>query len=110
MEIDRNFSLNGFIRKDYGEYGCVFLKYATPKDEKREPTIRESYYGGYYDVVNYTLQIPKPKKEEIAGIVMIFRMSKNRYQVSISNGKRVQIEQAASLSAIRELCGKLFKN
>ncbi len=110
MIIDRDFSLYGFERKGYEQDGCVFLKWEHPKDEKFEPKIREdNYYGGYYDRTFYRIEIPKQKDKILSGVVMVVRNSKNRYNISMYDGKGVQFGFAASLTDIRKSVEEFFK-
>lgn len=112
MEIDSNFSLYGFDKKNYGLGGMAFFRYELPKNEKREPTIRDdNYYGGYSDYLNYRISIPKPPQKILTGTVLITRQSKNRYSLAMQNDKRVQIVPlATSLTKIRELVTEFFKS
>ena len=110
MEIDRNFSLYGFEKKDFGPGGCAFFRWEEPKEEGRAPTIREESYGGYYGMKYYNIGIPKPPTKKLTGAVLITRQSKNRYSLSMQSEKGVQIiPLATSLSAIREQVNEFFK-
>ena len=96
MEVNDNFRLSGFERKNFGLGGMAFYKYEETKKSEENPTISH-YYGEEYRV-----RLPKPAEKRVTGAVLIFRHSKNRYSVTIATEKLIYPFQAESLTQIEQ--------
>ena len=106
MEVNMNFYLSGFERKNLGLGGMVFYKYEETQASEKTPTITRYYEYG--NRTEYRVEIPKPAEKRVVGSVLIFRHSKNRYSAAIDNGKMVYLFQAESLSQIERKVQELF--
>lgn len=110
MVIHNGFYLNGFTRLDKGEAGAVFVHYEDECEDKRAPEIKEAplYYGGA-DTANFTVSIPKPKARKITACAIVTRSSKNCYQASCYDEKRIESFKADTLDGLRRTVAAFFK-
>ncbi len=106
MEVNFNFYLSGFERKNFGLGGMAFYKYEKTEASEQTPTIRLYYDRG--SVTEYRVDIPKPAEKRVIGSVLIFRHSKNRYSCTIATRKVVFPFQAESLTQIEQEVQRLF--
>lgn len=106
MEVNSNFYLSGFERKNFGLGGMAFYRYETTQASDITPTIRSWYSHG--NSMEYRLDIPKPAEKRVTGAVLIFRHSKNRYSATIATEKLVFPFQAESLAQIEQKVKELF--
>jgi len=109
MIINNGFYLNGFTRIDKGEEGAVFVHYEDEGEEQRAPEIRETplYYGGP-NTANYTLSIPKPKAKKLAACAIVTRSSKNCYQATVFDAKRIDNFKSDTLDGLRQTVARFF--
>lgn len=110
MIIHNGFYLSGFTRKDMGEAGAVFVHYAEEKQDDREPEIMETplYYGGA-DTANYTITIPKPRARKVTACAIVTRSSKNRYQATVYDERRIEYLKSDTLDGLRCTVAAFFK-
>lgn len=106
MEVNYNFYLSGFERKNFGLGGMVFYKYEKVEATEAAPTIAQ--YWERDSSTEYRVVIPKPAEKRVIGSVLIFRHSKNRYSCTIATNKVVFPFQAESLSQIEQKVRELF--
>lgn len=106
MEVNPNFYLSGFDRKNFGLGGMAFYKYETTQASAENPTINRYYEYG--NRVEYRVAIPKPAEKRVTGAVLIFRHSKNRYSATIVTESLVFPFQAESLTQIEQKVKELF--
>lgn len=106
MEVNYNFYLSGFERKNFGLGGMAFYKYEKTEETETAPTI--SRYWERESSTEYRVTIPKPAEKRVIGSVLIFRHSKNRYSCTIATRKVVYPFQADSLSQIEQEVKRLF--
>lgn len=106
MEVNYNFWLPGFEKRNLGFGGMVFYRY-----EKTEASEENPKFTRHYDFGNrteYHITIPKPAEKRVTGAVLIFRHSKNRYSVTIATERLVFPFQAESLTQIEQKVKELF--
>lgn len=106
MIIGDRFYLPGFTRKNMGEDGAVFIRYAAEDGgDERKPEIRESpmYYGGG-GTVNFVLSVPKPRPQTVTGCAIVTRTSKNCYSATAYDERRIGTFKKSSLN---DLCSAL---
>lgn len=110
MTIHNGFYLSGFTRLDKGEAGAVFVHYEEAREDKRAPEIRESpmYYGGA-DTENFTISIPKPKGKKLTACAIVTRTSKNCYQATVYDERRIENFKSDSLDGLRRTVADFFK-
>lgn len=110
MIIHDGFYLNGFTRQDKGEEGAVFVHYEDEREDKRAPEIKETpmYYGGA-DTANYTVSIPKPRARKITACAIVTRSSKNCYQATVYDERRIESFKADTLDGLRRTVAAFFK-
>ena len=110
MTIHNGFYLTGFTRKDMGEAGAVFVHYEEEHEDKRAPEIREAplYYGGA-DTANFTLSIPKPRAKKITACAVVTRSSKNCYQATVYDERRIEYLKSDTLDGLRRTVATFFK-
>ncbi len=111
MIIYDDFYLNGFSKIDKGEAGAVFVHYAEERKDDREPEIVEAplYYGGA-NTANYTISIPKPRARVISACAIVTRTSKNCYQATVYDERRIERFTAETLNGLRKTVSEFFKN
>lgn len=111
MIIGNDFYLSGFTRQDKGEAGAVFVRYAEQESAKRKPEIEEAhlYYGGA-GMQSYTLSIPLPKPRQIVACAVVTRTSKNCYQATVYDEKRIETLRKDSLDGLRFAVAEFFQN
>lgn len=109
MIIYDGFYLSGFTRIDKGEAGAVFVRYADVQDDTRKPEINETplYYGGA-DTYNFTISIPKPKAQKITACAIVTRSSKNCYQATAFDERRIKAFNRDSLDGLRKAVADFF--
>lgn len=110
MIINDGFYLSGFTRIDKGEAGAVFAHYEEEQEDNRMPEIREAplYYGGK-DTANYTLSIPKPKARKMTACAIVTRSSKNCYQATAYDPRRIEHFKADTLDGLRYKVAAFFR-
>lgn len=110
MIIHDGFYLKGFTRLDKGEEGAVFVHYEDEAGESRAPEIREAprYYGGA-DTANFTVSIPQPKARKITACAIVTRSSKNCYQATAYDERRIKYFKADTLDGLRRAVAEFFK-
>ena len=64
------------------------------------------YYGGR-DYVSYLVNIPKPRAAEIAGVVIVERTSKNRYNVCAWQRNTILSFSAGNIDEIIRVIGAM---
>ena len=109
MIIHDGFYLSGFTRIDKGDAGAVFVHYEDEKAEARAPEIKETplYYGGG-STANYTISIPKPKVRKITACAIVTRSSKNCYQATVYDARRIEYFKADTLDGLRRTVANFF--
>ena len=96
MIIGNDFYLSGFTRQDKGEAGAVFEE-------------AHLYYGGA-GMQSYTLSIPLPKPRQIVACAVVTRTSKNCYQATVYDEKRIETLRKDSLDGLRFAVAEFFQN
>ncbi len=104
MEIKSGFYLRGFTRIDKGEAGALFVRYRKPKSMrgKMECICR-------HDAEEiYTISIPsRPRPIECCAIVT--RTSKNCYQATVCDERRIEYLKADTLDGLRRMVAGFFE-
>lgn len=106
MEVNYNFYLSGFERKNLGLGGMAFYRYERADASAEQP--RSSLYYDRGASAEYRVIVPKPAEKRVTGAVLIFRHSKNRYSVTIATERLVFPFQAESLTQIEQKVKELF--
>ncbi len=109
MIIGNDFYLTGFTRLDKGEAGAVFVRYDEKEQDERKPEIEEAhlYYGGT-GMQSYTISIPLPKPQKIVACAIVTRTSKNCYQATVYDDKRIEAFRKDSLDGLRTVVAGFF--
>lgn len=110
MIIHDGFYITGFTRQDKGEAGAVFVHYEDERTEARAPEIKEmsQYYAGT-DTANYTITLPKPKPRKVTACAVVTRSSKNCYQATVYDARRIEYFRADTLDGLRRVVAKFFE-
>lgn len=110
MEIKSGFYLRGFRRVDMGESGAVFVHYEDEPEKLRAPEIKETpqCYGGA-NTANYTISIPKLRAQKITACAIVTRSSKNCYQATVYDARRIERFNSDTLDGLRRLVADFFK-
>jgi len=95
MIIHDSFYLNGFTRIDKGEEGAVFLRYGAPKANDKTALDCISWHG---KGATYAISIPQ---RSIEACVLMTRSSKNCYQATIFDERRIASLRADTLDGMR---------
>ena len=106
MEVNNNFWLSGFEKRNLGLGGMAFYRYERADASAEQPKISLYYDRGRE--TEYRVIVPKPAEKRVTGAVLIFRHSKNRYSVTIATEKLVFPFQAESLTQIEQKVKELF--
>jgi len=107
VEVNNNFWLSGFEKRNLGLGGMVFYRYERADASSAEQP-RISLYYDRGASAEYRVIVPKPAEKRVTGAVLIFRHSKNRYSVTIATEKLVFPFQAESLTQIEQKVKELF--
>ena len=109
MIIQSGFYLSGFTRIDKGDAGAVFVHYEEEEQDTRKPEIKETQllYGGA-GTQNFTLSIPKPKARKVTSCAVVTRTSKNCYQATVYDERRIESYREETLGGLRRTVAKFF--
>ena len=114
MRIHDGFYLDGFTRQDKGEAGAVFVHYeeVTPV----QPTVRSTpvtlqQTGALVFSLSVPIErtIPKPKAQRVTACAIVTRTSKNRYQATAYDERRIENFSASGLDELRQMVAEFFK-
>lgn len=108
MIIHEGFYIIGFTRIDKGEAGAVFVHYGEPMEDARKAEIRSSPYGSR-DAANYSISIPRPQARQVIACAIVTRTSKNCYQATCYDEKRIVRFKADTLDGLRRTVAEFFK-
>jgi hypothetical protein len=103
MTIYEGFYLKGFTRIDKGEAGAVFVRYGEPKNISRGGMECVSWHGA---AATYAISIPQ---RPIEGCAIVTRTSKNRYQATVYDERRIEHFTGETLDGLRRTVAEFFE-
>lgn len=110
MIIYDGFYLKGFTRIDKGEAGAVFERYGEAKaQEKQPPRIKESEKYNNPAASVYSLVIPAPAPRHVVACAVVTRTSKNCYQATVYDERRIEHFTATTLDGLRRTVADFFE-
>ena len=113
MVINDGFYLHGFTRIDKGkngEAGAVFVRYAAQIPENpRKPEIRETGRFSNPAARAYALLIQEPAPQAVSACAIVTRTSKNCYQATVYDERRIESFKADSLDGLRRTVADFFE-
>lgn len=114
MKIHDGFYLSGFTRQDKGEAGAVFVRYeevapVKPTVRSTSVTLNQTGAGTFSLAVPIELTMPKPKPQRVTACAIVTRTSKNRYQATAYDERRIESFSATGLDELRQTVAEFFK-
>lgn len=109
MIIYDGFYLHGFTRIDKGEAGAVFERYGEAVQEKQPARIKESERYNNPAARVYSVIVPEPAPRHVVACAVVTRTSKNCYQATVYDDRRIEHFTATTLDGLRRVVSDFFE-
>ncbi len=114
MIINDGFYLNGFTRADKGEAGAVFIHYEEATEAKLAArnapvTLNQTGAQTYSLSIPIEINVPKAKPARATACAIVTRTSKNCYQATAYDARRIKNFKADTLDGLRNMVAEFFR-
>ena len=112
MRIHDGFYLSGCTRLGKGEAGAVFVRYENEAEGGADaPKISQTgqHFQGNAVGESFQIWVPAPKARKISACAVVTRSSKNCYQATVFDARRIAHFKADTLDGLRRTVAQFFK-